>query len=53
MHLKDLQVKKEDFDLLAEKALQDPCTGGNPRNVTKEDIIALFEKAYQKESRKC
>ena len=46
MHLKELKVKKEDFDLLAEKALQDPCTGGNPRNVTKEDIIALFEKAY-------
>ena len=45
-HLKELNVKKEDFDLLAEKALQDPCTGGNPRNVTKEDIIALFEKAY-------
>ena len=45
-HLKELNVQKEDFDLLAEKALQDPCTGGNPRNVTKEDIIALFEKAY-------
>lgn len=45
-HLKELNVQKEDFDLLAEKALQDPCTSGNPRNVTKEDIIALFEKAY-------
>ena len=45
-HLKELNVQKEDFDLLKKKALQDPCTGGNPRNVTKEDIIALFEKAY-------
>ena len=45
-HLRELNVKKEDFDILAEKALIDPCTGGNPREVTKEDFINLFEKAY-------
>lgn len=45
-HLRDLNVKKEDFDILASKALIDPCTGGNPREVTKEDIINLLEKAY-------
>ena len=45
-HLRELNVKKEDFDILAEKALIDPCTGGNPREVTKQDIINLFEKAY-------
>ena len=45
-HLRDLNVNKEDFDILASKALIDPCTGGNPREVTKEDIINLLEKAY-------
>ncbi len=45
-HLSELNVKKEDFDILASKALVDPCTGGNPREVTKEDIINLLEKAY-------
>lgn len=46
MHLKELNVKESDFEVMAEKALQDPCTSGNPRKVTKEDIIALFKKAY-------
>ena len=46
-HLKELGVKKEDFEVMAEKAFKDPCTGGNPREVTKEDIISLFEEAYE------
>lgn len=45
-HLSELNVKKEDFEILASKALVDPCTGGNPREVTKSDILALLEKAY-------
>ena len=45
-HLNELGVKKEDFEVMAEKALRDPCTGGNPREVTKEDIIMLMERAY-------
>ena len=45
-HLSEVGVKKEDFDVLAEKAFKDPCTGGNPREVTKEDIVSLFEIAY-------
>ena len=45
-HLSELNVKKEDFSVMASKALIDPCTGGNPREVTKEDIMALLEKAY-------
>ena len=45
-HLRELNVKKEDFEILASKALVDPCTGGNPREVTKSDILALLEKAY-------
>lgn len=45
-HLSEVGVNKEDFDVLAEKAFKDPCTGGNPREVTKEDIVSLFEIAY-------
>ena len=45
-HLNELGVKKEDFEVMAEKALRDPCTGGNPREVTKEEIIMLMERAY-------
>ena len=44
--LSEVKAKKEDFDTLASKALVDPCTGGNPREVTKEDILALLEEAY-------
>ena len=45
-HLSELNVRKEDFEVLANKALKDPCTGGNPREVKLEDIIELLEKAY-------
>ena len=38
--------RKEDFEMLAEKAMEDPCKPGNPREVTKQDFIDLFEKAY-------
>ena len=45
-HLSELNVRKEDFEVLASKALKDPCTGGNPREVKLEDIIELLNKAY-------
>ena len=45
-HLSELNVRKEDFEVLASKALKDPCTGGNPRKVKLEDIMELLEKAY-------
>ena len=43
--IKDYGVKEEDFDMLAEKAMNDPCKPGNPREVTKEDFIELFRQA--------
>jgi len=46
MTLKELNVSPASFDVMASKALVDPCTGGNPRNVTKKDLIDLFKKAY-------
>ena len=42
---KDYGLKEEDFDMLADKAMQDPCKPGNPRDVNKDDFIELFRKA--------
>ena len=42
---KEIKAKEKDFDMLAEKAMNDPCKPGNPREVTKEDFIELFRKA--------
>ena len=44
--VKDVGAKKEDFAMLADKAMEDPCKPGNPREVSKEDFIALYEKAW-------
>lgn len=45
--IKDYGVKEEDFEMLANKAMQDPCKPGNPREVTKEDFIDLYRKAME------
>ena len=44
--VKDIGAKKEDFEMLSGKAMEDPCKPGNPREVTKEDFIELYEKAW-------
>lgn len=44
--VKDVGAKKEDFPMLADKAMNDPCKPGNPREVTKEDFIELYKKAW-------
>ena len=41
----DVGAKEEDFDMLADKAMEDPCKPGNPREVTKEDFIRLYREA--------
>lgn len=43
-HLTELGIKEKDIPALAEQAITDVCTPGNPREVTKEDIIALYTK---------
>ena len=35
-------VKEEDIDFLAQSAMDDACRPGNPKDPTKEDIIALY-----------
>jgi len=44
--VRDVGAKEEDFEMLADKAMQDPCKPGNPREVSKEDFIELFRKAF-------
>lgn len=45
MRVKDTGCKDEDLSMLADKAMEDPCKPGNPREVTKEDFINLFREA--------
>lgn len=44
--LKETSFKPEDAAKLAEQAMRDVCTGGNPKPVTKDDMIAIYMKAY-------
>ena len=41
----DVGGKREDIPMLADKAMEDPCKPGNPRDVTREDFIKLYEEA--------
>jgi len=43
--VKDTGCKEEDLSMLADKAMEDPCKPGNPREVTKEDFINLYKEA--------
>lgn len=44
--LREIGVKQEDIPVLADAALNDVCTGGNPRTPTLDEIIALYYQAY-------
>ncbi len=46
-NIKDYGVKEEDLEMLSEKAMNDPCKPGNPREVSKEDFIELYRRAMQ------
>lgn len=43
-HLTDLGIKETDIEALAQQAITDVCTPGNPRDVTIEDIRELYKK---------
>ena len=45
-HISEIGGKEEDIPMLAQKALEDPCTGGNPRDVSLADLEKLFKKAF-------
>lgn len=43
-HLSEIGIKESDIQALSEQAISDVCTPGNPRDVTIEEIIALYKK---------
>lgn len=47
--LKELGVKPEDFEIMAENAKKDACQATNPRKATKEQVIEIFRQAYEGE----
>ena len=44
-HLSELGIKESDLPKLADSAIADVCTPGNPRKVTLGEIEALYKKA--------
>ena len=44
--LKEIGVKAEDLDALADAAMADVCTGGNPRPCTKELVLGVYQTAF-------
>ena len=42
-HLAEVGVKQEDISFLADSAMADACTPGNPKDPTKEDVVKLYE----------
>ena len=44
--VKDVGGREEDFDMLADKAMEDPCKPGNPREVSHEDFVNLYRQAF-------
>ena len=44
--LKEIGVKEADLPALADAAMADVCTGGNPRPCTKELVLEVYKKAF-------
>jgi len=42
--LTELGITEKDIDALADQAIRDVCTPGNPREVTRDDIVSLYKK---------
>lgn len=40
--LTELGITEKDIDALADQAIRDVCTPGNPREVSRDDIVALY-----------
>lgn len=44
--LREINIPKESLKQLAKDAYADVCTGGNPREITENDILELYQIAY-------
>ena len=45
--LQEIGIAEEMIPTLAKQAINDACTPGNPRKVTVEDIIKIYQEAYK------
>lgn len=45
-NFKEMGVEKQDIDELSDLAMADPCTGGNPKAPTKEDMVEIYNKVF-------
>ncbi len=45
-NLRALGVKPEDFEIMAENAMKDACALTNPRKATRDQIIQIYQRAY-------
>jgi lactaldehyde reductase len=44
--LREVGIPEDKLRILAEQAINDPCTPGNPRSVTVDDIESIYKEAY-------
>ena len=44
--LREIGIPEEMIPALANQAIDDPCTPGNPRDVTVDDLISIYKRAY-------
>lgn len=44
--LNEVNVVESDIPMLAEKAFNDICTGGNPRTTSIDEILEIYKEAY-------
>lgn len=42
----DEELFKTKLELISERAISDACTGANPRTITKDEMVKLFEAIY-------
>ena len=40
-------VKPDDFSTLSDNAMKDACGATNPKQPTKDEVVALYQAAYQ------
>ncbi len=45
--ISSLNVNQDDFDTLAEMSVKNGSNGSNPREITKEGYLELFQRAYE------
>ncbi len=44
--LREINIPENALEQLSKDAFNDVCTGGNPREITEADILALYKKAF-------